>query len=156
MRSKSVSTVLFVLLVIGSSATLLAQGFPEACAGTYLTQEGSGAQSIWTLGKDGSFLGTSSTQQVFNFSDQQGVWEKDGSEGAKGVFLDFSFDATGALLNIGRVDVVLHAVGSGCAKIAGSFTLRFFTSGQDPLDLGSFTGTPITDTFTGRRLTVAH
>jgi hypothetical protein len=156
MRSKSVSTVLFALLLIGSSATLLADGFPERCAGTYLNQEGSGAKSIWTLGEDGSFLGTSSTQKVFNFSDQQGVWENDGSGGAKGVFLDFSFDASGALLNIGRVDIVFHTVGSGCAKIAGSFTLRFFPPGEDPLDLSSFTGTPITDTFTGRRLTVAH
>ena len=156
MRSKSVSTVLFVLLLLGSSAILLANGFPEQCAGTYLTQEGSGAQSIWTLGEDGSFLGTSSTQRVFNFSDQQGEWENDGSGGAKGVFLDFSFDASGALLNIGRVDVVFHAVGFGCAKIAGSFTLRLFPLSEDPLNLSTFTGTPIIDTFTGRRLSVAH
>jgi hypothetical protein len=156
MRLKSVSTLLFALLLIGSSATLLADGFPEDCAGTYLNQEGSGAKSIWTLGKDGSFLGTSSTQKVFNFSGQQGVWESDDSGNAKGVFLDFSFDASGALLNIGRIDVVFHSVGHGCAKIAGSFSLRFFQAGEDPLNPASDTGTPITDTFTGRRLSVAH
>ena len=157
MRSKPISTLLFALLLIGSSAALLADGgFPKDCAGTYLNQEGSGAQSIWTLGADGSFLGESSTQEVFNFSGQQGTWQSDGSAGAKGVFLDFSFDAGGALLNIGRVDVVFHRVGHDCAKIAGSFSLRFFTAGEDPLDPASDTGTPITDTFTGRRLTVAH
>ncbi len=35
MRSKPVSTLLFVLLLIGFSTTLLASGFPENCAGTY-------------------------------------------------------------------------------------------------------------------------
>jgi len=155
MRSKPASALFFALLLTGFSATLLASGFPENCAGTYLNQEGSGAQSIWTFGKDGSFLGTSSTQRAFNFSSQQGVWENDGSGDAKAVFLDFSFDAGGALLNIGRVDIVLHTVGQGCANIAGSFSLRFFEAGEDPLNPASDTGTPITDTFTGRRLTVA-
>src|SRR5258706_638932 len=156
MRTQSVSTMLFVLLLLGFSAGLLADSFPEDCAGTFLNQEGSGAKSIWTFGQDGTFLGTSSTQKVFNFSNQQGVWQNDDSGNAKGVFLDFSFDASGALLNIGRVDVVFHTVGQGCSKIAGSFSLRFFTAGEDPLNPSSDTGTPITDTFTGRRLTVAH
>src|SRR4029077_8143165 len=70
MRTKPVSTLLFVLLLLGSSSALLADGFPEDCAGTFLTQEGSGAKSIWTFGQDGTFLGTSSTQRVFNFSNQ--------------------------------------------------------------------------------------
>jgi hypothetical protein len=155
MRSKSVFTLVFVFLLIGCSATLLADGFPDGCVGTFLNQEGSGAQSIWTLGAGGSFLGTSSTQKTFNFSDQQGVWQSDDSGNVKGVFLDFSFDSSGALLNIGRVDVVFHAVDHECDKIAGSFALRFFPPGQDPLNPNGG-GTPITDTFTGRRLTVAH
>ncbi len=156
MRSRPVSILLFAFLLLGFSATLLANDFPGNCAGTYLIQEGSGAQSLWTFGKDGSFLGTSSTQRVFNFSSQQGVWENNGSGDAKAVFLDFSFDASGVLLNIGRVDIVVHTVGHGCANIAGSFSLRFFEAGEDPLNPGSDTGTPITDIFTGRLLTVAH
>ncbi len=155
MRSQAVSTLLCVLLFLGFSASLRASAFPADCAGTFLTQEGSGAQSLWTFGKDGTFLGTSSTQKVFNFSNQQGVWQNDGAGNTKGVFLDFSFDSSGALLNIGRVDVLFHAVGHGCANIAGSFSLRFFEAGEDPLNPGSDTGTPITDTFTGRRLSVA-
>jgi hypothetical protein len=155
MRSKSVSALLFVCLLIGCSATLLANGFPDDCVGTFLNQEGSGARSIWTLGAGGSFLGTSSTQKVFNFSNQQGVWESDGSGNVKAVLLDFSFDSNGALLNIARVDVVFHAVDHECDKIAGSFALRFFPPGQDPLNPNGV-GTTFTDTFTGRRLTVAH
>jgi hypothetical protein len=54
------------------------------------------------------------------------------------------------------VDVVFHRVGHDCAKIAGSFTLRFFEAGEDPLDPSTDSGTPITDTFTGRRLTVGN
>jgi hypothetical protein len=88
MRTQSVSALLFVLLLLGFSASVLADGFPEDCAGTFLTQEGSGAKSIWTFGQDGTFLGTSSTQKVFNFSNQQGVWQSDDGNN-KGVFLDF-------------------------------------------------------------------
>src|SRR5690348_2159404 len=118
MRSKPIPVLLFAFLLAGSASAGLADsgGFPKACAGTYLTQEGSGAQSIWTLGADGSFLGESSTQEAFNFSGQQGTWESSGSADAKGVLLDFSFDSGGALLNIARVDIVLHRVGHDCAE----------------------------------------
>jgi hypothetical protein len=136
--------------------TLSAAPFPRSCAGTYLIQEGSGTTSLWTLEADGVFLATSSAQELFNFSDQQGVWDKDGGAGAKAVILDFSFDGSGALINVGRIDISLHTVGQGCANIAGSFALRFFESGEDPLDPSTDTGTPITDTFTGRRLTVPN
>ena len=111
---------------------------------------------IATLEADGVFLGTSSAQPLFNFSDQQGVWDKDGNAGAKAVILDFSFNSSGVLINVGRVDISLHTVGQGCANIAGAFSLRFFEAGEDPLDPSTDTGTPITDTFTGRRLTVAN
>ena len=154
---KPIATLFFILSFLGSSATLTAaDGFPRSCAGTYLIQEGSGATSLWTLEADGAFLSTSSAQPLFNFSDQQGVWDKDGNAGAKAVVLDFSFNSSGVLLNVGRVDISLHTVGQGCANIAGSFSLRFFEAGEDPLDPSTDTGTPITDTFTGRRLTVPN
>jgi len=57
---------------------------------------------------------------------------------------------------LGRVDISLHTVGQGCSNIAGTFSLRFFEAGEDPLDPGTDTGTPISDTFTGRRLTVGN
>jgi len=122
--------------------------------GTYLVQEGSGAQAIWTLERDGAFLGTSSTQPAFRFSDQQGSWEKDGNRGVKAVLLDFSFDAGGSAINVARADVVLRPVGGDYDTVEGEFTLRFFEPGEDPLDPASDTGQPITDTFTGRRVDV--
>lgn len=137
-----------------AQANALAQAFPASCAGTYLIQEGSGAQSLWSLEKDGVMLGTSSAQAAFNFTNQQGTWEMNGAAGVKAVLLDFSFDANGALINTGRVDIRLHTVGNGCANVAGQFTLRFFEPGEDPLNPGSDTGQPISDTFTGRRVTV--
>jgi hypothetical protein len=73
---------------------------------------------------DGAFLSTSSAQPLFNFSDQQGSWEKDGSASAKAVVLDFSFNSSGVLINVGRVDISLHTVGQGCANIAGSASSR--------------------------------
>lgn len=150
------SCALATTLLLAFSSSLLAGSFPSNCAGTYLIQEGGGAQSLWTLEADGIFLGTSSSQEAFHFTNQQGVWEKDGNDGAKAVQLDFSFDGSGALINVGRIDISLHTVGQGCGNIAGTFSLRFFEAGEDPLNPATDTGTPITDTFTGRRLTVAH
>jgi hypothetical protein len=156
MRTKSVSALLFVLLLVGSSISFADNGFPRSCAGTYLIQEGGGAKSLWTLEADGAFLATSSAQPSFNFSNQQGVWDKDGNRGAKAVLLDFSFDGSGTLINIGRVDIAIHTVGGGCANVAGTLSLRFFEAGEDPLNPSTDTGSAITDTFTGRRLTLGH
>ena len=156
MRTKSVPALLFVLSLAGSSIAVADSGFPRSCAGTYLIQEGSGTKSLWTLGADGVFLGTSSAQPSFNFSNQQGVWDNDGDHGAKAVILDFSFDSPGTLINIGRVDIALHTVGDGCANVAGTLSLRFFEAGEDPLHPSTDTGSAIPDTFTGRRLTLSH
>lgn len=147
------SALLAVALLMGSSATLLANGFPASCAGTYLMAEGGGATSLWTLEADGAFFASSSLQSLLNFSDQKGSWEKDGSQGAKGVLLALVFDDGGALLNVSRVDISLHTVSNGCDTIAGSLEVREFTGGEDPLNPSTDTGDPIaTDTFTGRRV----
>jgi hypothetical protein len=153
MKTKIVHTLLAIALLMGSSATLLANGFPASCAGTYLMAEGGGATSLWTLEADGAFFASSSLQSLLNFSDQKGSWEKDGSQGAKGVLLALVFGDGGALLNVSRVDISLHTVGTGCDTIAGSLEVREFTGGEDPLNPSTDTGDPIaTDTFTGRRV----
>jgi hypothetical protein len=153
MKTRLSSTLLAAFLLLGSSAALPAAGFPASCAGTYLMAEGGGATSLWTLTADGTFFATSSLQPLVHFSDQQGSWEKDGANGAKGVVLALVFDETGSLLNVSRVDVSLHTVGSGCNNIAGSLEVREFTAGEDPLDPSTDTGDPIAaDTFTGRRV----
>jgi len=153
MKTKLVHALLFVCLLGGSSASLLARGFAGNCSGTYLMAEAGGATSLWTLEADGTFFATSSLQALLNFSDQQGSWEKDGSNGIKGVVLALVFDENNELLNVSRVDVSLHTVGGGCDNIAGSLEVREFTGGEDPLDPSTDTGDPIaTDTVTGRRV----
>lgn len=139
-----------------SPRVAVAQAFPQSCVGTYLiTDDGTGVPSTWVLEKSGGFLGIDSFQRGGNFSDQQGAWEQDGNQGIKGVLLDFDFDASGALISIGRNDITMHTVGSGCDNVAGTITLRFFEAGEDPLNPASDTGQPITETFTGRRVRVS-
>jgi hypothetical protein len=86
------AVLLFVLLLGGSSASLLARGFSGNCSGTYLMAEAGGATSLWTFEADGTFFATSSLQGILKFSDQQGSWEKDGNNGLKGVVLALVFD----------------------------------------------------------------
>jgi hypothetical protein len=153
MKTKLVLALLFVCLLGGSSAPLLARGFSGNCSGTYLMAEAGGATSLWTLEEDGTFFATSSLQGILKFSDQQGSWEKHGNNGLRGAVLALVFDDDGILLNVSRVDVSLHTVGNGCDNIAGSLEVREFTAGEDPLDPSTDTGDPIaTDTVTGRRV----
>ncbi len=152
-KTKLVPALIFVCLLGGSSASLFAGGFSGNCSGTYLMAEAGGATSLWTLEADGTFFATSSLQGILRFSDQQGSWEKDGNNGLKGAVLALVFDDGGGLLNVSRVDVSLHTVGSGCDNIAGSLEVREFTGSEDPLNPATDTGDPIaTDTVTGRRV----
>jgi len=136
--------------------------FPQRCVGTYLIEitpadGGRGGQQLWTLTKDGAFLATSENQRVFNFSDAQGVWEQDRHHGAKVVWLNFTFDPdSGEVISVARRDIILNTVGDGCDNVAGTSALRRFETDteEDPLDPDSDTGAPVTQTFTGRRVTV--
>lgn len=153
MKARILAVVLASVLLSASSATLFAAGFPTSCAGTYLMAEDGGATSLWTLEADGTFFASSSLQPLLNFSDQQGSWTRDGSNGINGVLLALVFDEDNSLLNVSRVDISLHTVGQGCDNIAGSLVVREFTGSEDPLDPTTDTGEPIaTDTFTGRRV----
>jgi len=69
MKAKLVPALLFVLLAVGSSASLLARGGPVGCTGTYLMEEAGGATSLWTIEADGTFFATSSLQGFLRFSD---------------------------------------------------------------------------------------
>ncbi|WP_437596276.1 hypothetical protein WMF28_27230 [Sorangium sp. So ce590] len=130
----------------------LANGFPRRCAGTYLISEAGGARDFWTFTADGAFFGTTSTQPLYNFSNQQGSWEKVGDDGARGALFAFVYDEDNTLLTTARIDIVLDTVGQGCDEIAGSLVVRTFEDGEDPLDPSTDTGEPIaSDTFTGRR-----
>lgn len=153
MRIKLVNVLALAFLLVLPSAPLLAGAFPASCAGTYLIEEDGGARDFWTFAADGSFFGTTSTQPLFNFSNQQGSWEKIGNDGAQGVLLAFVFDDDNTLLTTARIDIFFHTLGPGCDEIAGSLEVRTFEDGEDPLDPSTDTGEPIaTDTFTGRRV----
>lgn len=153
MRTQLLKTLTLALLLALSSAPLLARGFPAICAGTYLIEEDGGAKDFWTFALDGSFFGTTSTQPLFNFSNQQGSWRKVGRDGARGVLLAFVWNDDNTLLTTARIDIDFHTVGPGCGEIAGSLVVRTFEDGEDPLDPSTDTGDPIaTDTFTGRRV----
>jgi hypothetical protein len=167
--------------LVGAALSMLsprvaaAQAFPAHCAGTYLIEllparPGPANLHLWTLTKDGALLGTSNrmmlsnnrgtsnTQPGWNFSNAQGVWEQDGDQGIKAVWLDFSFDPdSGEMINVTRRDITLHTVGYGCDNVAGTTTQRRFEAGtsEDPLDPTSDTGEPFIQTFTGRRVKVS-
>lgn len=143
---------IFVLYSTSCNKNTEASDFPDCFVGTYLNEEGSGAESIWNLHKDGTFSAVSSTQQELNFSGELGSWEQTGEREAKIVLLDFSFDSEGLPINIARADIGITFKGENCEETEGSFELRFFESGEDPLDINTDEGEAIQDTFTGRKL----
>lgn len=157
MRNKIVRALIFaslpVLLLAFPCASLVAGSVPASCAGTYLIEEAGGARDFWTFAADGAFFGTTSTQPLYNFSNQQGSWTKAGSAGARGVLLAFVYNPDNTLMTTARIDIDFQTVGQGCDRIAGSLVVRTFEDGEDPLDPTTDTGTPIaSDTFTGRRV----
>lgn len=156
MKNTTLHAAVLALLLAALPASLAARAFPASCAGTYLTQEAGGARDFWTLDADGTFFGTTSTQALFHFTNQQGTWTKNGDDGAKGVLLAFVFADDNSVQSIARIDISLHTVGDGCDSIAGSLEVRSFEAGEDPLNPGTDTGPPIaTDTFTARRVAIA-
>ena len=159
MRNKIVSALFFgflpAFLLAFPSAPLFAGSVPASCAGTYLIQEDGGAKDFWTFAADGAFFGTTSTQPLFKFSNQQGSWEKDGSAGARGVLFAFVYNDDNTLMTTARIDIAFQTIGQGCDRIAGSLVVRTFEDGEDPLDPATDTGDPLAfDTFTGRRVQV--
>ena len=159
MRNKIVRALFFtslpVLLLAVPSAPLFADALPASCAGTYLIEEDGGAKDFWTFAADGTFFGTTSTQPLYHFSNQQGSWEKDGSDGARGVLFAFVYNDDNTLMTTARIDIAFQTAGQGCDQITGSLVVRTFEDGEDPLDPATDTGDPIaSDTFTGRRVEV--
>lgn len=128
--------------------------YPKCFIGTYLIEEGSGTRSIWSLGARGVIMITSSAQPALNFSDAQGAWIRTGKLLASATFLDFSFDGEGDLLNIAKINADIRFTDKSCANIEGEFTVYFYEPGADPLDPDSVPENAITDSFTGKRVTV--
>lgn len=129
--------------------------FEKHVAGTFYVREGSGTISLWTFNDDGTMTGASSAQAAFGFGAQHGTWKRIGPHEIAAVHLDFSYDETGTLKNVARVDYTVR-FNPDFSWFEGRFIVRFFDpETQDPLDLSTYAGQPETDTFTGRRLTVS-
>ncbi len=126
--------------------------FPSCFVGTFLVEEGSGTQSLWTFSPGGVMFITSSAQKALDFTDEQGAWKKTGRREAVATTLDFSFNADGSLANIARVNIDVTFSGRSCADIEGGFTVSFYAPGVDPLDPDSVPENVVSDTFTGRRV----
>ena len=153
MKRLMLSAVLIIILGVLSHPSISHAGkFPKCFIGTYLIEEGSGTISLWTFGARGTIIVTSSEQKELSFSTEHGSWEKSGSRQAKSTMLDFSFGEEGELSNLARVDVTTNFIGINCDEVEGSFTLRFFDKDEDPLNPDNSNGEPISDTFTGRRV----
>lgn len=149
-------TALTTLLTL-FAAPLLADSFPARCAGTYYIEEDGGARDFWTFSKDGSFFGTTSTQPLFNFSNQQGTWKKVGKNGGKGVLFAFVWDDDNTLLTTARIEISFERANSDCSEIFGSLEVRTYEDDEDPLDPTTDDEDPIAeDTFTGRRVSQAR
>ena len=141
----------FVFMFVG--AHLFAGPNGSCIPGAYLVEEQSGAWSLWTISKDGTIQSSSSSQATFHFSDAHGAWRQTRSLGAKATLLDFNFGSTPPPDSIARVDATF-SFSKKCTELQGSFELRFFDpASEDPLDVNSDSGDPITDSFTGRRIT---
>jgi hypothetical protein len=155
----SLLTVLSLLVVsiiwLAAAGPAQARGPVGQCSGSYYIEEDGGARDVWTFSADGTFFGTTSTQPLLRFSDQQGHWKRRG-RGGEGVLLTFVFDDDDTLLTVARVEIQFEADGRRCDRIRGSLSVRTFEDGEDPLDPSTDTGDPIAeDTFVGRRIRVA-
>lgn len=121
------------------------------CYGTYLVQLPN-TQAIWTLARDGTFLGTDALEHELGFDQQQGAWKRAGRN-ARATWLNFRYDReTGEPIELARIDVQF-TFGRFCDSISGNFTMRFFSLDEDALDRGN-SGTLIVDgdPFDGRRV----
>ena len=148
MKMKFLLSFLFMIAVGNVFAAPSASCIP----GAYLVKEGSGTYSLWTISRDGTIQSSSSAQSVFHFSDAHGAWRQTRSLEAKATLLDFTFGVATPPDSIARVDITFQ-FSKKCTTLEGSFAVRFFDPNtEDPLDVNSDTGDPVTDTFTGRRI----
>jgi len=158
-RYVSLFKVLLILTIVTYTFTSEARAggsdkYPKCFIGTYLVEEGNGTRSIWSLGARGVIMITSSAQPALDFSDAQGAWIRTGKLRASATSLDFSFDGEGNVLNIAKVNADIRFTDKSCADIGGKFTVYFYEPEVDPLDPDSVPQNEITDSFTGKRVTV--
>jgi hypothetical protein len=82
---------LLLFIVFCTFGTLHAASKEGCIPGTYLIEEASGTQSLWTFSKDGTIQIASSAQGALNFSDGYGAWKQASSREAKATIIDFNY-----------------------------------------------------------------
>ena len=148
---------LFTLVMSCLTGSAQAETKNGCIPGTYLVQEGSGTQSLWTFSADGAIHIASSAQGLFNFSDGLGAWKQTRSREVKAIVLDFNYSLSQINdgvppASVARVDAVF-SFSKKCSSLQGTFQLRFFDpETEDPLDINAASGNPISDTVSGRRV----
>jgi len=65
--------LLLILVGLSYPANSNADTFPKCFIGTYLVEQESGTQSLWTFAARGTLAITSSAQQLLNFSTEHGA-----------------------------------------------------------------------------------
>ncbi len=158
MSYRTVSLFVLAASLFAFEVSAGAAGSGGCIPGVYLVQEGSGTQSLWSFSSDGTIHSTSSAQGALHFGDGYGAWRQERGQQVRSTFLDFSYNSSpidGGFppSSVARVDAV-STFSERCAEIHGTFELRFFDPAtEDPLDRATDAGSPIPDTFTGRRVT---
>jgi hypothetical protein len=153
----AILSIVFFLMMSSSiprEAEASGNFFAKSFAGTFFIEEEGGEYfDIWTLTEDGNFFGTNSAQLEESFNDQQGVWKKTGHREVTATILNFDFDSDGSLIAVARADIVMD-FSKRFQTVEGSYALRYFEGGEDPLCPETDTGDPLTIEFTGRRVVV--
>src|SRR6266404_3717015 len=95
--------------------------------GTYLVQEGSSTQSLWSYSQDGTVHITSSAQSALHFGDAYGAWKHMRSKRVKATVLDFSYTQSPGSNGfppaaVARIDAV-SSFSQTCKDVQGSFEL---------------------------------
>ncbi len=126
--------------------------FGEKIAGTYLlTEDDDGGSRIVTITADGCWLGVHSYQLDNKFSNQQGVWRKEGKRKITVSTLNFSLlkDGVGSSRFTFTVefDKMYH-------QVSGELSGKLFSPGVNPLDPVAVPIKTFSNTFTGKRLIV--
>ena len=144
----------------GSERRSSAGDFDRAVAGTFLAEEGGSTAEaprffVLTLHADGTASVLSSSQREFDFTAEQGAWQKAGRRTVDATTIDFDFGEQPELRldSIARVRLRIH-FDPDFDEIDGRFIVDFFPPGFDVLDPRARPSATFAETFQGRRLAV--
>jgi hypothetical protein len=126
--------------------------FGEKIAGTYLlTEDDDGGSRIVTITADGCWLGVHSYQLDNKFSNQQGVWRKEGKRKITVRTLNFSLLKDGVGSSRFTFTVEFDKT---YQQVSGELSGKLFPPGVDPLDPLAVPVKTFSNSFTGKRLIV--